>query len=297
MADERRRQGRLSTVTYESYELVRVAARGRIVVVEVDNPPMNMITAELLGELDRLTTELAADPEPVVIVIRSATPGFFICHAKYDDFDKLKMPQVPVTRDEVPLNAVHRITERLRSMDKVTIAQVEGRATGGGATIVMACDLRYGALGSAVFNSFGVPMGTGLGGGATQVLPRLVGRSRATELILGALDLDAATADRWGYLTRALPDDEIAGYVDAYAERIARCVPDVIRRTRGLIAAFDTLPLAEGLRDENFVLQQLAVRGEAVEAIRTFLEIGGETIEGESRLETLLGELLLQMKW
>jgi enoyl-CoA hydratase/carnithine racemase len=282
---------------YESYELVRITARGRIVVVQVDNPPMNMMTGGLLGELDRLTTELAADPGPLVVVIRSSTPGFFICHAKYDDFDKMKMPKVPATRDEVPLNIVHRITERLRSMDKVTIAQVEGRATGGGAAIVMACDLRYGAIGSAIFNSFGVPMGTGLGGGATQVLPRLVGRSRATELILGALDLDAATADRWGYLTRALPDDEITGYVDAYAERIARCEPEVIRRTKDLIAAFDTKPLAEGLRDENFALQQLSARSEAIEAIRTFLEIGGETIGGESRLEALLGELLLKMDW
>ena len=284
-------------MTYESYELIRIAARGRVVVVEVDNPPMNMMTGELLGELDRMTTELAADPKPLVVVIRSSTPGFFICHAKYDDFDKLKMPKVPATRDEVPLNTVHRITERLRAMDKVTIAQVEGRATGGGAAIVMACDLRYGALGSAVFSSFGVPMGTGLGGGATQVLPRLVGQSRATELILGALDLDAATADRWGYLTRALPADEITGYVDAYAERVARCVPEVIRRTKGLIAAFDATPLAEGLRDENFVLQQLSARSEATEAIRTFLEIGGETIGGESRLEALLGELLLKMDW
>jgi enoyl-CoA hydratase/carnithine racemase len=284
-------------VTYESYKLIEVAARGRIVDVTLHNPPLNLITAELLGELDRLTTELAADPEPVVVVFRSAIPGFFLCHAKYDDLGNLKMAKVPATRDEVPLNAVHRITERLRAMDKVTIAQVEGRATGGGATIVMACDLRYGALGSAVFNSFGVPMGTGLGGGASQVLPRLVGRSRATELILGALDLDAATADRWGYLTRALPDDEIAGYVAAYAERVARCLPDVIKRTRALIAAFDTQPLAEGLRDENFVLQQLAARDEPAEAIRAFLEIGGETPEGESRLEALLGELLLKMKW
>lgn len=279
-------------MAYESYELLRVEVRGRIVFVGIDNPPMNMITGELLGELDQLTMELLTDSEPVVVVMRSSTPGFFICHAKYEDFDKLKMANVPSTRDEVPLNTMHRVTERLRQMDKVTIAQVEGRATGGGAAIVMACDLRYGTLGAAVFNSFGVPMGTGLGGGATQVLPRLVGRSRATELILGALDLDADTAERWGYLTRALPAGEIADYVESYAERIARCVPEVIRRTKALIAASDTVLLTEGLRDENFALQQLSARTDATEAIRIFLEIGGETVAGESRLEALLGELL-----
>ncbi|MFD4351163.1 enoyl-CoA hydratase/isomerase family protein [Nocardia sp. NPDC058518] len=279
----------------EGYELLRVHREGRIVTVEIAHPPMNLITGELLAEFDRVTTELAVDPEVVVAVFGSSTPGFFLCHAKYDDFEKLKMAEVPSTRDEVPMNAVHRITERLRSMDKVTIAQVDGRATGGGAAIVMACDLRYGTVESAVFNSFGVPMGTGLGGGATQVLPRLVGRSRATELILGALDLDAETAERWGYLTRALPAAEIGGYVDRYARRVAQCVPEVIKRTKGLIAQFDSTPLAEGLRDENFALQQLAARPEAADAIRTFLEIGGETVGGESRLEHLLGELLQKM--
>lgn len=284
-------------MSFEGYELLRVTCEDRIATVEIANPPMNLITGELLAELDRVTTELMADPTVLVVILRSATPGFFVCHAKYADFDKMKMAQIPSTRDEVPLNAVHRITERLRAMDKVTIARVEGRATGGGAAIVMACDLRYGAVESAVFNSFGVPMGTGLGGGATQVLPRLVGRSRATELILGALDLDAATAERWGYLTRALPSAEIAGYVDGYAQRVARCVPEVIRRTKALIAQFDSTPLAEGLRDENFALQQLSARAEAVDAIHTFLEIGGETVAGESRLQDLLGELLDKMEW
>jgi enoyl-CoA hydratase/carnithine racemase len=284
-------------VSPEEYELLHVTRAGRVATVVIANPPMNLISAGLLDELDRATSALEADDELVAVVVRSAVPGFFMCHAKYDDIDKLKMAKVPTTRDEVPLNAVHRITERLRSMDKVTIAQVEGRATGGGAAVVMACDLRYGALESAIFNSFGVPMGTGMGGGATQVLPRLVGRSRATELILGALDLDAATAERWGYLTRALPADDIAAYVEWYAGRVAQCVPEVIRRTKALISQYDSMPLVEGLRDENFVLQQLTARTEAAEAISTFLEIGGETIEGESRLQDLLGELLKKMGW
>ncbi len=279
-------------MSVDGSELLQLTRAGRVVTVEVSNPPMNLITGAVLAELDQVTSDLQADPEIVVVVIRSRTPGFFICHASYDDFDALKTPTVPSTREEVSLNVMHRITERFRRMDAVTIAQVEGRATGGGAAIAMACDLRYGALETAVFNSFGIPMATGLGGGATQVLPRLIGRSRATELILGALDLDAENAERWGYLTRALPAAQIEGYVEHIAARIAQCVPEVVKRTKALIAAAETTPLPEGLRDENFVLQQLSAKPQAVEAIRTFLEIGGETVEGESRLEDLLGELL-----
>ena len=277
-------------MSYPGYALLNVARAGKIVTATVANPPMNLITGELLEELDRFTTEVAADPEPLVVVLRSSTPGFFVAHARYGDLDKLAAPRVPASRDEVSLNIVHRISRRLSTMDKVTIAQVEGRATGGGAALAMTCDLRYGAVGQAVFNSFGVPVGTGLGGGATQYLPRLVGRSRAMEVILAGLDLDAVTAERWGYLTRALDPDEIGGYVDGIARRIASCSPAAIRHTKELIAA--DLPLTEGLRDENFRLQQLMVTDEAIAGIRSFLELGGETPEGESRIGDLLGELL-----
>jgi len=253
---------------------------------------MNLITGELLAEFDRFTEEVAADPEPVVVVLKSATPGFFVAHARYGDLDRLKSAQVPTSRDEVSLNAVHRIGERLRTMDKVTVAQVEGRATGGGATMAMTCDLRYGATGKAIFNSFGVPIGTGLGGGATQYLPRLVGRSRAMELILPGLDLDATTAERWGYLTRALPADEIESYVADLARRIASCPTEAVRRAKRLIAAAGETTIAEGLRDENFSLQQLVVTDEAAAGIKAVLALGGETPAGESRIGDLLGELV-----
>ena len=279
-------------MSYSNYEHLTVDFGGGVVTATLCNPPMNLVTGQLLDELDRFTEEIAADPEPLVVVLRSSTPGFFICHAKYGDLDRMRMARVPASRDEVPLNAVHRICERLRTMDKVSIALVRGRATGGGAAMAMACDLRYGAMGEAVFNSFGVPIGTGLGGGATQYLPRLVGRSRAMELILAALDLDAVTAERWGYLTRALPADEIDAYVAGLAGRIAACPVAAVRHTKQLISVAADTPLVEGLRDENFVLQRLMATEEAVAGITSFLELGGETPEGESRLADLLGEVL-----
>ncbi|MFE7423810.1 enoyl-CoA hydratase/isomerase family protein [Rhodococcus sp. NPDC057529] len=274
------------------YDLIGVEVDGRIVTATVANGPMNLISSELLSEIDRFTSELEQDPQALVVVLKSSTPGFFICHAKFEDLGVLKTSAVPQSVDEAPMNPVQRICQRLRSMNKVSIAQVEGRATGGGATIAMSCDLRYASIGGAVFNSFGVPLGTGLGGGATQFMPRLVGRTRAMELILGALDLDAETADSWGYVTRALPAAEIDEFVAAMARRIAMSVPDVIRRTKQLIANSDRLPIEDGLRAENFSLQQMAGTPEGAAGIAAFLELGGETIEGEHRLADLLGEVL-----
>lgn len=276
----------------DDFKFLSVTTEGRIVTATVANPPMNLITAQVLAELDRFTRLVAEDPDPMVVVLRSDTPGFFICHARYDDIGALKTAEVPASRDDVPLNPMQAMCQRIRGMDKLSIAVVRGRATGGGAALAMACDLRYAGLGEAVFNSFGVPMSTGLGGGASQFMPRLVGTSRSMEVILGGLDLDAATADSWGYVTRALPGSEIDAYVDALARRIAASSRDAVLDTRRLVArALDT-PLDEGLRHENFCLQRLAASEDASAGIAAFLKLGGETPEGESRLADLLGEVI-----
>ena len=277
---------------YAGYGLVSVEVRDRVVVGPVANGPMNLISQELLSELGRFTTEVAEDPSPLVLVLKSSTPGFFIGHAKFSDLGVLKTSTVPASVEVVSLNAVQTICQRLRLMDKVTIAQVEGRATGGGAAIAMACDLRYASHGEAVFNSFGVPLGTGMGGGATQLMPRLVGRARAMELILGAFDLDARTAEAWGYVNRALPPEEIDQFVTALAERIALGSPEVIRRTKRLIADSEEQSLEDGMRAENFSLQQMVGTPGATAGVSAFLELGGETLQGEHRLGALLGEVL-----
>lgn len=277
---------------YEGYESIVIEVEHRVVTATVTAGPMNLISRDLLQQFDRLVTEVSADPEPLVLVLKSGTPGFFIGHAKFSDLDVLKGEHAPTSIDDVPMNPVQSLCQRLRAMDKVSIAQVEGRATGGGAAIAMACDLRFASLESAIFNSFGVPLGTGMGGGATQLMPRLVGRARAMELILGAKDLDAATADAWGYVNRALPPDEIGMFVKGLALRISLGAPEVIRRTKRLIAEAEELALVDGFRAENFSLQQMAGTPAAAAGVAAFLELGGETLDGEHRLEILLGEVL-----
>ncbi|MFC9838410.1 enoyl-CoA hydratase/isomerase family protein [Rhodococcus sp. NPDC127530] len=276
---------------YASFTTLKVAVEGRVVTATVDNPPLNMITLGLLDDLDRFTREAAEDPDTVVVVIKSADPDIFITHNEFANLYKLQPQELPKSADEVELNRMHHICERLRTMDKVTIAQVEGRAAGGGAAIVMACDMKFGALGKAVFNTMSVPLGAVPGGGASQYMPRLIGRSRALELILGGLDLDAATAERWGYLNRALAPEDIDAFVASTAARIASCPPDAVRLTKEAVTMSDG-PIEQGLREENYRFRLLMASEESLTAIRTFLEVGGETRDGETRMEALLGDVL-----
>ena len=101
------------------------------------------------------------------------------------------------------------------------MAKIAGRVGGGGAELSASLDMRFGAIGRTVVNQMEVALGILPGGTGTQRLPRLVGRGRALEMVLGCDDVDAVTAERWGYLNRALPPDELDPFVDRLARRIA----------------------------------------------------------------------------
>jgi enoyl-CoA hydratase/carnithine racemase len=175
-------------------------------------------------------------------------------------------------------------------MDIVTIAQIEGRVGGGGAELSMNFDMRFGVLGKTIINQMEVPLGILPGGTGTQLLPRLVGRARALEIILSGNDLDAETAVQWGWLNRALPADGIESFVSGLANRIAGFPADAVRLAKQAINGAD-LPLAEGLAAESFLFQTSIRTAEARRAMARFLEIGGQTREGELRVADLSAQL------
>ena len=119
------------------------------------------------------------------------------------------------------MGMIHALLDRLRTTPMVTIAKVAGRCRGGGSELALACDMRFAALGKAVFCQPEVGVGIIPGAGGTVRLPRLVGRGRALEIILGCADFSAEEAERYGYINRALPADELDVFVDSLAYRMA----------------------------------------------------------------------------
>jgi enoyl-CoA hydratase/carnithine racemase len=276
-------------MAYENYNVVAVEVRNRVVYATINNPPVNVITRPLLEDLVRLSEELKADPDLLVVVLRSANPEFFIAH--FDVAAILQFPTDKTPKREDYANAFyHDMCERFRLMDKVTIAQIEGRVGGGGSELAMSCDMRFGVYGKTIVNQMEVPLGILPGGTGTQRMPRLIGRNRAIEVILGGIDMDAEMAERWGYLNRAFYPGRIAPYVEYLAERIASFPAEAVRLAKQAINAADK-PLAEGLRDESYLFAQL-IRTESGRAnMKRFLEIGGQTRDGEMKIEELNGRL------
>lgn len=270
------------------YELLDVAIDGRIATVTVNNPPINVITLPLWLELAALSRELKADPALTVVVMKSADPDFFIAH--FDVEAILDFPaDIPAQYDE-ELNEFHGMCERFRTMDKVTIAQMEGRAGGGGNELASSFDMRFGVRGKTILCQMEVPLGILPGGCGTQQLPRLIGRNRAMEVILAGDDLDAETAERWGYLNRIFEPDEIGPFVDALARRIASFPPEAVRLAKQSINNAEW-PLSEGLKEEAYLFQRTLRTEGAQRNMRRFMDMGGQTREVELRVGAAGGEL------
>jgi enoyl-CoA hydratase/carnithine racemase len=172
-------------------------------------------------------------------------------------------------------------------MAKVTIAKVEGRARGGGSEIALAMDMCFAAIGKAIFGQPEVAIGLVPGGGATQRLPRLIGRGRALEVLLACNDLSAEAADRYGYINRALPAGELTPFVEKLARRIASFPAHAIAHAKAAVDAGAFSSMAEGLLLEAHE-SDLSVASDVTQArVMEVLKVGAETYEGELEMDYL----------
>jgi enoyl-CoA hydratase/carnithine racemase len=283
------KQNNGGTTMTTDFEFLTVATAGRVATVTIDNPPINVITLPLYAELMQLVQELQREPDLSVVVFKSAHPDFFLAH-----FDVEAILQFPIDGDaerSAEPNPFHLMCERLRTMNKVTIAQIEGRVGGGGSELVASMDMRFGVIGKTLVNQMEVPLGILPGGGGTQRLPRLVGRGRAMEIILAGEDLDAETAERWGYLNRIYPAADIDDAVTKLAQRIARFPQPAVRLAKASVNAAD-LPLAQGLQEEAYLFARLLRTPQAQQAMQKFMAMGGQTHAGEMRVAELVDEVM-----
>ena len=270
------------------FKLLTVARAGRVATVTIDNPPVNVITMALLAELEALSVMLKRDPDLTVVVMRSADPDFFLAH--FDVAAILERPTAGTAQRDAQIKPFHSLCERFRTMNKVVIGQIEGRIGGGGSELAANFDMRFGVRGKTRVNQMEVPLGIMPGGTGTQRLPRLIGHGRAMELILSGDDMDAETAERWGYLNRIFAPDAITPYVDNLARRIASFPPTAVRVAKESVNNSEK-PWLEGLFEEAYLFEGLLRTEAAQRNMQRFLEIGGQTRQGESRMDELCAAL------
>jgi enoyl-CoA hydratase/carnithine racemase len=272
-------------MAHDAYATLRVTREAGIARVTLDNPPVNVLDVVLMADLRHLLTALRDDDSVRVIVFDSADPEFFIAHvdmALGDHLDDLEALAADVPDG---VNVFQALGELLRRQPQVTIVKLAGAARGGGAEFVAAADMAFAAIGRAGIGQVEALMGIVPGGGGTQYLAGRLGRNRALEVVLGADLHDAETAERYGWVNRAVPADRLDDVVDRLARNIAALPPGVIAAAKHAIVPDD---LAEGLLREHDAWAGLVVQPAAQGLISGGLEHGAQTREGERDLEGLL---------
>lgn len=198
-----------STISVE-----RVSAKIRKIVFS--NAPVNLVIPETVIRLQELVKEFSEDEEVQVVIFTSAIEDFFFNH-----FDLAKVADFP-SDVNAEGNAVWTdFVIQLAKAPFISIGLIRGRTRGGGNEMSLAFDLRYASKEKAFFGQPEVGGGVIPGGGGSERLSRFIGRDRALEVILSSADYDAETAEKFGWVTRTLPDNELDQFVNNMASRLA----------------------------------------------------------------------------
>ncbi len=260
-----------------------------VAVATLDAPPINLLGGELLAALDELGRRIAEDEDVRVLVLRSAHPDFFVAHGDVASMAPIPLGPAP-SQAPAELPWVHAIIDRFRTMPRVTIAQIEGHARGGGSELALACDMRFAARGKAVLGQPEIGLGILPGAGGTVRLTRLLGRARAAEIIFGGDDVTAEEAERLGWVNRALPPAEVGPFVDRLARRIARFPATAIAEIKAAMS-FVERDTEEQLRHEQLHFDRCMAEPESRTRMQRWLERGFQTEEGERSIGAKLPEL------
>jgi enoyl-CoA hydratase/carnithine racemase len=256
--------------------------------VTFDNPPLNLMGPEFVLELREIMTAIETDEQVKVVVFESAVEGFFLNHsdflAKLEDLTNI--PQGPTGLEAWP-----DILVRLTRAPVVSIALIRGRATGNGSEIALACDMSFASREKAVLSQWEVGVGLVAGGGPMARLPRLMGRCRALEVLLGSDDIGGDLAQAYGYVNRSMPDAELDGFVDALATRIASFEKWAIANTKRLVNAASLPPDVEIAAGWDACIASI-VRPAAQDRLKALFEQGfHKPGDAEDHLGSYLGRL------
>ena len=253
-----------------------------------DYPPFNILDATIFEGLQDLLVRMDTSQSLRVVVFESANSDFYLAH--FDLTGKTGNITTAVGPSGLPI--LMDTFVRLTKSPIVSIAKIRGRARGVSSEFLLACDMRFASRENTALAQVEVGSGVHPGGGGTERLPPLVGRGRALEIVLGSNDFDGETAERYGYVNRALPDKELDGFVDALARRIASFDRRPIAAAKKLINDV-SLPTAQSLLDALTSFTTALTWPEAQQRFQALFKRGwNQPGDMENRYSELLGTLM-----
>lgn len=259
---------------YEGFTTFTTEKEGGVLKVTFDYPPVNVQGLPMLADLNGLAMNLERDREVKVVVFQSAHPEIWVAH--YDTNLLRYMSEEAVSREDAEILDLQAVLERISKLPQATIAKIEGFARGGGHEFALACDMRFAARGKFKFMQMEVGMGILPCGGGASRMARQVGLGRALEIILSARDFTADEAEAYGTINKALDPEEIGGYVDTLAQRIAQFPAESINACKQMVYESIDKPIDEALKAEAYWLYQATSKTSAIKRFTIADEKGME---------------------
>jgi len=263
-----------------SYKYFAVKREDRVAVCTINNPPRNLMNADMVAELLKLADELEADPEVRSVVFTGGVEGIFITHYDVSELllasqglQQVPSPLMAFLGPPKELHDSHKAYNKLQFMPKPIIAALNGTATGGGCEMALACDFRF----MARVGVIGLPEATvGIlpGAGGTQRMTRLIGPAKALEMILQGRVIDADEAESIGLIHKALDPGELMPYSLKFARTLAEFPPVSLALIKKCIHEGGQLPLLEGLKLEQDCFWQTMRSEDARRLMKEYLEGG-----------------------
>jgi enoyl-CoA hydratase/carnithine racemase len=230
--------------------------------VTFDNAPLNLYDPDVEASLAGIVDQLEADPDVKVVVFDSALPEFFMAH--------LDLRRIPEFGDGMP--TWFDLVSRLGQAGFITVGSIRGRARGIGNEFLLALDVRFASRENAVLGQLEIGTGIIPGCGGMQRLAQLTGRARALEIIASGEDYDADTAERYGWINRAVPDDRLDAVVERFAQRIASFDTEALHAIKEILNEEVPPPTPASLAATNTRFNQLLAR----DTVQELLQLSGQ---------------------
>lgn len=277
-----------------NFQYLQISRNERVLTVKLANPPFNFLTSAMMEELDQLLSSIETDADIGAVILTSAIDGIFLTHFDVGEIKEMaaNMPAAfppavtnAVARTESALkhlpgarrlladtpaagisamNLFHEVCARMRAMDKVFIAAINGRAMGGGCELALACDLRLMADGTladgAILGQPEIYIGLIPGGGGTQMLTRILGVARALELCLDGSLLTPKEAEALGLVNRVVDAAQLLEEAGALAARMARRPAAAVRGIKHAVYHAAAQPFSAGMQMEKAAFMSVATQ-------------------------------------
>ncbi len=273
-----------------SYQYLSLEQQGSVLTCTLSNPPKHTITSKGVRELLQLVDDVNADRSIRVLLFIGEDPEIFIAHYEVGEISALaeaaaeksqRTSQAEPDDSETKLYPFNRLGLALERMDTITIAAINGFASGGGCELALACDFR---LMSDAVRGFGLPettIGIIPGAGGTQRMARLLGTAKALDLILHAKLIRPEEALSLGLVHRVFPGAEFRQHATRFAENLAGRAPIALAAAKAAIHQGAALPIEDALLWEQHCLDRTMGSKDAVGAMKALLSGGKYEWKGE----------------